>query len=100
MSKEPPILYLDGCTMFPNTFGKVSHKDVCDQHDRDYWNDRTLLRKFAADWRWFVSLNRTHLKNNHPIWMTVVFPCSVFGLVGLSVFGLYFWRRRHEFDGK
>lgn len=96
--KKPPEIYMDGCTMFPNAFGKVSHKEVCDRHDSDYWNDRTIGGKLAADLLWAMRLNKTHLKAGNWLWMPIVFPASIVGFCGLTVFGLYFWRRRHEYD--
>ena len=44
-----PEKYLDGCTYFPNKFGKVDHSIVCFAHDMDYWYKRTVLGKIKAD---------------------------------------------------
>lgn len=96
--KGPPDFYMDGCTMFPDTFGKVSHKEVCDRHDRDYWNDRTILGKLKADLMWAIRLTRVHLTAGNFLWLPVIIPASLVGFVGLSIFGLYFWQRRHEYD--
>lgn len=61
--RPPPDSYLDGCTCFFDRFGKVSHVDVCNEHDGDWWYKRTALEKIGADWRFSVRLARRHLTN-------------------------------------
>ena len=97
--KNIPIEYLDGCTYFPDSFGKVSHTHVCLIHDVDYWYGRTVLNKIAADIRWTLGLNRAH-KQNTLFWRIVVFFASLIGFVGLSTFGWYFWSIRETWDTK
>ena len=92
-----PEKYFDGCTYFPDSFGKVSHRHVCDIHDIDYWTERTILGKIAADIRWTLNLNKAH-KQNTTFWRIIVFFASIVGFIGLSTFGLYFWARRYRWD--
>ena len=54
----PPAAYLDGCTLAPDRFGSVSHKDICTAHDRDYWMKRRFTDKWAADFVWGLRLER------------------------------------------
>jgi hypothetical protein len=97
MSKEIPKTYLDGCTFFPDKFGKISHKYVCDIHDIDYWLCRTLISKIMADIRWTIGLNKAHRKNTF-FWRVVVLFASIVGFMALSTGGLYFWKIRHMWD--
>lgn len=92
-----PEDYLDGCTMFPDKFGKVDHSIICLVHDVDYWYNRTVLGKIKADIDWLVGINRIHMINTLP-WRSVVLLSSIVGFVGLSTFGWYFWSRRSRWD--
>ena len=92
-----PDAYLDGCTYFPDSFGKISHRYVCMIHDIEYWTNRTIIGKIFADVRWTISLNKAH-KENTLFWRIIVFFASLVGLVGLSTFGLYFWKIRSKWD--
>jgi hypothetical protein len=94
-----PEKYLDGCTCFPDKFGKVSHRHVCDMHDIDYWSKRTIPEKIVADIRWTIYLNKAH-KQNTLFWRIIVFFASIVGFIGLSTFGWYFWNIRHRWDVK
>ena len=92
-----PIEYLDGCTLFPDKFGKVSHRHICTEHDIDYWVDRTALGKVAADWKWLINLNKAH-KENKLHWRIIVFTVSIPAYITLSTVGWYFWKQRDKFD--
>lgn len=92
-----PEKYLDGCTYFPNKFGKVDHSIVCFAHDMDYWYKRTVLGKIKADIDWLVGINRIHMINTLT-WRSVVLLSSIVGFIGLSTFGWYFWSRRSRWD--
>lgn len=91
-----PPEYLEGCTMAPNRLGKVSHRDICDDHDRDYWFRRTLLGKIAADARWAGRIVWRH-RLNWP-WQPVALLLAVIGWIGITTVGGVMWRRRHRFD--
>jgi len=97
MNEEIPDAYLDGCTFFPDSFGKISHKYVCTIHDMDYWFCRTFFSKVAADIRWTINLNKAHKKNTF-FWRIVVLFASIVGFIGLSTVGLYFWKIRYRWD--
>lgn len=92
-----PEDYLDGCTYFPDKFGKVDHSIICLGHDLDYWYNRTVLGKIKADIDWLVGINRIHMINTLP-WRIVVLLSSIAGFVVLSTFGWYFWSRRSKWD--
>lgn len=92
-----PEKYLDGCTFFPDKFGKVDHSIICLVHDVDYWYSRTVLGKIKADIDWLVGINRIHMINTLR-WRSVVLLSSIVGFIGLSTFGWYFWARRHKWD--
>lgn len=92
-----PDKYLDGCTLFPDRFGKISHKHVCIKHDIDYWTKRTALNKLVSDWEWLVNLNKAHTKNTL-YWRPVIFIVSVLAYFALSTAGWYFWLNRPKFD--
>lgn len=98
MTILPPETYLDGCTLFPNSFGRVSHRAVCHQHDLDYWNDRTFVKKVKADFRWAYRLNKVHWKYNSKAWAITVTLISPFALTGLLIGGSIMWNYRHRFD--
>lgn len=95
--KPIPSDYLDGCTYFPDRFGKISHRHVCIEHDKRYWYYRTVPDKFVADFIWFRDINKAH-KNNTLFWKIAAIISSVLGYVALSTFGWYFWRRRAKYD--
>lgn len=97
MIEEIPEAYLDGCTFFPDSFGRISHKHVCMIHDIDYWFDRTLIAKIQSDFRWLVNLNKAHVLNKI-YWRILVFFASILGFLALSTFGLIFWKIRHQWD--
>lgn len=92
----PPDAYLDGCTLAPDALGRVSHRDICDDHDRDYWNRRTLLDKVVADLRWAGRIVWRH-RNNWP-WQPVALALAVVGWVGITTIGGWMWKRRHKWD--
>ena len=92
-----PRDYLDGCTLFPDKFGNISHRDVCIKHDIEYWTNRTAVSKFKADWKWFLEINNAH-RINTTFYRIVVFLASIIGLVVLTTFGWVFWLRRHTWD--
>lgn len=98
MTNKPPKEYLDGCTLFFNSFGGVSHREVCDQHDKDYWNNRTFFSKIAADIRWFFRIINKHRKENTWYWFIIAFVITFFGLIGLMTFGWIPWVTRHFWD--
>lgn len=95
--KKIPEDYLDGCTYFPDKFGKVDHTIICLAHDVDYWYNRTFLEKIKADIEWFVGINRIHIINTLP-WRVVAFFASFMGFLALSTFGIYFWLKRPKWD--
>lgn len=97
MGEEPPHEYMDGCTLFPDRLGKVSHVDVCHRHDWRYWNERTLIGKLKADLEWATSLNSAH-RHNTIAWRLAALSLSIAGFAALSTAGLWFWARRHRFD--
>lgn len=95
-----PSDYLDGCTFFPDAFGKVSHKSVCTAHDAAYWHSDKFAQKLKADWLWFYRLNRTHITQNNPFWWVVTVPASVIGLVGITTVGSIMWARKDRFKNR
>lgn len=97
IAKSIPRDYLDGCTLFPDRFGQVSHKHICIQHDIDYWTKRTAIGKIVSDWWWLVGINTTH-RSNLLQWKMVVLFSSVLGWLALSTFGWFFWFGRSRWD--
>jgi hypothetical protein len=95
--KKIPVEYLDGCTLFPDKFGDISHRHICIEHDINYWTKRTLLGKIIGDWQWLVGVNREH-KNNTIWWKIVALLFTMLGWVALSTFGWLFWFRRPRWD--
>lgn len=87
---------MDGCTWFFNSFGGRSHVEVCDQHDLDYWCQRTVVGKLKADVLWLFRLYRAHWTNSP--WQPVVFVAGLIGYLGLMTGGWWFWKRRHMWD--
>lgn len=87
--------YLDGCTLFPDRFGPVSHRHVCDAHDRRYWLWRDPWRKVWADCLWSAGIVRAHLTNTP--WQPVALIAALIGWAGLMTAGWWFWKRRHRF---
>ena len=92
-----PREYLDGCTLFPDRFGKISHKHICIQHDIDYWTKRTAVAKFKSDWLWFVGINKTHAINTTR-WRVAAFVSTIVGLIALTTVGWFFWKTRSRWD--
>ena len=97
IAKSVPVDYLDGCTLFPDKFGKVSHKHVCIQHDIEYWTKRTALDKLISDFKWLINLNKAH-KTNKLYWRIIVFIISIPAYIALNTAGWYFWLNRPKFD--
>ena len=98
MKEQPPKKYMDGCTMFFNKLGSVSHRHICDQHDKDYWNYRTVPGKIVADNKWAGRLIKVHFKENTIHWKIISIPVALIGWAGLMTGGWYFWWNRHKFD--
>ena len=94
--RSPPEAYLDGCTLAPNQLGSVSHVDICDEHDRAYWERRTFLDKVRADLRWSARIIWRH-RRNWP-WQPIALVLAIGGFVGISTVGLWMWKRRHRWD--
>ena len=92
----PPDAYLDGCTFAPERLGKVSHKDICDEHDLAYWHRRTLTAKIAADARWAGRIVWRH-RNNWP-WQPVALILAVAGWIGVTLIGGWMWKYRPRWD--
>jgi hypothetical protein len=95
IAQSVPVDYLDGCTFFPDKFGKVSHKHVCIEHDIDYWTKRTVLDKIISDFKWLININKAH-KSNTVIWRPTILLLTSLAYIALSTFGWYFWLRRHK----
>ena len=95
MRPVPPDIYMDGCTMFPDRFGRVSHRPACDLHDSRCWRWRDPFRKILADIGWTYDVIATHWRN-WP-WQFVAVPAALVGFVGLMTAGWWFWKRRHRF---
>ena len=88
----PPAAYLDGCTLAPDRFGSVSHKDICTAHDRDYWMKRRFTDKWAADFVWAVRIVARHSSNGG--WVLAALALAVLGWLALTTVGWWFWLRR------
>lgn len=95
--RPPPPRYLDGCTLAPDRLGPIYHGDICIDHDRDYWHNRTATSKVAADVRWAYRIIRRHSRNRWP-WTLTAIAFATAGFLALSTAGWYFWLRRHRFD--
>lgn len=97
MSNRPdhyPEGYLDGCTIGPQKFGEVSHKDICLDHDEDWWNVRTFIGKIWSDLKWAGRLIARHSLNFPFQFPAVLF--AVIGFVGLNTLGWVWWMKRQE----
>ncbi|WP_420433011.1 hypothetical protein [Hyphobacterium sp.] len=92
----PPPEYLDGCTLAPDCLGRVSHKDICNDHDLDYWSKRTLLDKVVADARWAGRIMWRH-RANFP-WQPVAIVLAIVGWLGVTLVGGWMWKFRHRWD--
>ena len=92
MPKPIPEGYVDGCTLGPQAFGKVNHADICNEHDRLWWEKRTLPRKFRADWMWSVRIVKRHARNG--LWIFPAILYAVLGFIFLNTAGWYFWARK------
>lgn len=91
-----PPSYLDGCTLAPNRLGKVSHRDICDDHDRAYWLRRTLVDKIAADLRWAGRIIWRHRANF--FWQPIALGLAVVGFIGITTLGGVMFKLRHRHD--
>lgn len=87
-----PDDYFDGCTIGPQKFGKVSHKDICTDHDVDWWLERTAWGKIRADWRWSTRLIRRHLPNR--LWFIPAALYAALGFIGLNTLGWIWWANK------
>lgn len=92
MTRQPPSDYMDGCTLAPNRLGRVSHRDICDEHDRAYLTDRTLLKKTLADLRWAGRIIWRHRFNW--FWQPVAVALAVAGFIVLTFVGGWLWKAR------
>lgn len=92
MADPIPDDYIDGCTIGPQGFGKVSHKDICDEHDRLWWEKRNLHNKIRADWIWSIRIIKRHARNGW--WVAPAILYSVGGFVFLNTAGWYWWARK------
>lgn len=95
-AQEPPPGYLDGCTHFPDRFGKVEHRDICDDHDRACWAERRFLPAcgYHARWAWRIMVRHAR---NWP-WQLVAWPMAAAGFVALMTVGWLWWRGRPRWD--
>ena len=87
-----PDGYIDGCTIGPQKFGLRDHSDICREHDRLWWEKRTLARKFRADWMWSVRMIERHWTNGP--WVLVAILYAVAGFLFLNTIGWWFWWRK------
>ena len=90
--KAVPDGYVDGCTLGPQRFGKVSHADICNQHDIDWWNCRTVLAAFDANCAWSFRIVRRHAGNG--LWVLPAMVYAGLGFVFLNTVGWFWWRRK------
>lgn len=95
LARSVPKDYLDGCTLFPDRFGTVSHKHICIEHDIEYWLNRTLVGKVKADWDWMIGINRTHRKNKL-WWKAFALASTTSGFIVLSTVGWIFWFNKNS----
>lgn len=89
---SPPEWYVDGCTFFPNKLGRISHKHICNEHDKNYWTRRLFVDKFVSDFQWFIGINKVHFKYNRFYWFIVSVILTTLGYMVLSTFGWLFWK--------
>jgi hypothetical protein len=90
--KSVPPDYIDGCSLGPQKFGLVSHRDICEEHDRAWWEKRNLHNKFRADWIWSVRIVKRHASNGP--WVIPAILYAVLGFVFLNTLGWWFWWRK------
>jgi hypothetical protein len=87
-----PHGYQDGCTLGPQRFGRVDHSDICNEHDRAWWEHRNLHNKFRSDWIWSARIIRRHAGNGLWIFPAILF--AVLGFVFLNTIGWWYWARK------
>jgi hypothetical protein len=92
MSEQFPEGYLDGCTIGPQKFGKVSHKDICIEHDIDWWSKRTVWEKIKSDWSWCVKIIKRHYNNG--VWLIPAVLYGILGFIFLNTLGWFWWRNK------
>ena len=92
MAGPIPEGYQDGCTLGPQAFGKVSHADIGNEHDRSWWVNRNLHNKIRADWIWSVRIVKRHARNG--LWILPATLYAVIGFVVLNTGGWYWWARK------
>ena len=95
VASRPPKRFMDGCTLAPDRLGRVSHRDICDEHDLAYFQQRTLWAKTKADARWAVRILYRH-RSNTP-WQPVALGLAVIGWIAISTVGAFMWRRAQYF---
>jgi len=75
---EIPDGYVDGCTCFFDQFGGVSHADLCNEHDRQWYWSRAKKRpgvKAKADTFFCWRMCKRHALNTP--YQLVVWPSMV-----------------------
>lgn len=91
-----PDGYMDGCTWCPDRLGRVSHRHVCDEHDRACWTERHLIDAVGYHFKWAEGIVRAHARN-WP-WQPVAFALALAGLIALLTVGWIWWRGRPRWD--
>lgn len=96
-TSDPPPGYLDGCTCFPDKFGKVSHRDACMAHDITYWRTNKFSIKIGADVVWAYHVNYIHRTQNTRLWAFFISIITYPALLALMTVGTIFWLRKDRF---
>lgn len=94
----PPPEYLDGCTLFFDSFFGVSHKDICNWHDERVWSERRFIHAVGYHLKWGEKVLRRHAGKHGPHKLAYIFAAVLVGVIALNTAGWLFWLGRPRWD--